>query len=154
MKFFRIEGLLASKFATHRVVLHSILVVWLFKYFWLCSCIILESSTETMLCHGFLCRKPGKENLFRCTYVLPDGISYTRGFVKNPDEAKRYLSLTDEVSSPSLGVKKDVIELDVSEKTEDRKRIDLTKNVNSHSYESISSFPCLLNSIFMLFPGI
>ncbi|TYJ97864.1 actin-related protein 6 [Cucumis melo var. makuwa] len=76
-----------------------------------------------------IARKPGKDNFFRCTYVLPDGISYTRGFVKNPDEAKRYLSLTDEkASSPSLGVKKDAIELDVSEKTEDKKRIDLTKN--------------------------
>lgn len=88
-----------------------------------------------------MCRKPGKDNFFRCTYVLPDGISYTRGFVKNPDEAKRYLSLTDEkASSPSLGVKKDAIELDVSEKTEDKKRIDLTKNVHSHTCESISSF--------------
>lgn len=88
-----------------------------------------------------MCRKSGKENFFRCTYVLPDGVSYTRGFVKNPDDAKRYLSLSDEkVSSPSLGVKKDVIELDVSEKTEDKKRIDLTKNVNSHTFESIPSF--------------
>ncbi|XP_022946637.1 actin-related protein 6 [Cucurbita moschata] len=75
-----------------------------------------------------IARKPGKENLFRCTYVLPDGISYARGFVKNPDEAKRYLSLTEEASSPSLGVKNDEIELDVSEKTENRKKIDLTKN--------------------------
>lgn len=65
--------------------------------------------------------------------MLPDGISYTRGFVKNPDEAKRYLSLTDEASSPSLGVKNDETELDVSEKTENRKKIDLTKNVNSYS---------------------
>lgn len=54
------------------------------------------------------------------------------------------MSLTDGASFPSFGVKKDVIELDVPEKAEDRKRIDLTKNVNSHSRESTSSFPCLL----------
>lgn len=62
--------------------------------------------------------------------------------------------MTDETSSPSFGVKKDVIEPDVSEKAEDRKRIDLTKNVNSHSCESISSFLFLLNSIFMHSAGI
>ncbi|KAG0487531.1 hypothetical protein HPP92_009626 [Vanilla planifolia] len=36
-----------------------------------------------------------KDNPFRCTYVLPDGITHTRGFVKDVDEAQRFLSLTD-----------------------------------------------------------
>lgn len=131
-----------------------ILVAWLLKV--LLALFMHLSWTKAIFCSEFSCRKPGKENLFRCTYVLPDGISYTKGFVKNPDEAQRYLSLTDEASSPSpsFGVKKDVIELDVSEKPEDRKRIDLTKNVNSHFCEPISSFPFLLNSIFMPFAGI
>ena len=42
-----------------------------------------------------VCRKPGNENLIRTTYVLPDGIKHKRGFVKDPEEAQRYLSLQD-----------------------------------------------------------
>nr|CAD1823476.1 unnamed protein product [Ananas comosus var. bracteatus] len=42
-----------------------------------------------------LARKSGKDNPFRCTYVLPDGITHTKGFVKDWDEAQRYLSLSD-----------------------------------------------------------
>lgn len=40
-------------------------------------------------------RKPGNENLIRSTYVLPDGIKHKRGFVKDPEEAWRYLSLQE-----------------------------------------------------------
>ncbi|WCJ30031.1 actin-related protein 6 [Euphorbia peplus] len=64
-------------------------------------------------------RKRGKDNLFRCTYVLPDGINYTKGFVKDPDEAKRYQNMTS-VSCMD--------QPEVSEKPEERKRVDLTKN--------------------------
>ncbi|TKY58813.1 Actin-related protein 6 [Spatholobus suberectus] len=42
-----------------------------------------------------IARKSGKENLFRCTYVLPDGVTYTKGFVKYPDQARRYLALRE-----------------------------------------------------------
>lgn len=72
-----------------------------------------------------MARKPGRENLFRCTYVLPDGVTHTKGFVKNPEAAKRYLALTDGAHSRPEESKKEMD--DVSEKHEDRKKIDLTK---------------------------
>ncbi|XP_043813652.1 actin-related protein 6 isoform X2 [Manihot esculenta] len=72
-------------------------------------------------------RKRGKDNLLRCTYVLPDGITHTKGFVKDPDEAKRYLTMTGGVS-PSLETKKGIDQPEVSDKLEERKRTDLSKN--------------------------
>lgn len=77
----------------------------------------------------FSLRKSGKDNLFRCTYVLPDGVAHTKGFVKDPDEAKRYLTLTDGDFPAQVGTNKDLDQLQVTEKPEDRKRTDLTKNV-------------------------
>lgn len=73
-------------------------------------------------------RKPGKENLFRCTYVLPDGVTHTKGFVKYPDQAHRYLTMTDDATSPAE-TKEDMNHPEMTEKPEDRKRVDLTKNV-------------------------
>ncbi|KAK9098891.1 hypothetical protein Syun_025936 [Stephania yunnanensis] len=66
--------------------------------------------------------KQGKNNKFKCTYVLPDGVTHTKGFVKDWDEAKRYLYSAD--GSYERG------HLDAAEQLEDRKRnrIDLTKN--------------------------
>ncbi|KAF7838750.1 Actin-related protein 6 [Senna tora] len=76
-----------------------------------------------------IARKPGKENLFRSTYVLPDGITHTKGFVKYPDQAQRYLTLTDNASTSSLAeTKEDRSYPEMNEKPEDRRRIDLTKN--------------------------
>ncbi|KAL5538989.1 hypothetical protein UlMin_045525 [Ulmus minor] len=74
-----------------------------------------------------IARKRGKDNLLRCTYVLPDGITHTKGFVKDPDEAQRYLSLTDEQLTDSE-MNKNLDHLQVTEKTHDRKITDLTKN--------------------------
>ena len=48
-----------------------------------------------------VCRKPGNENLIRTTYVLPDGIKHKRGFVKDPEEAQRYLSLQEKGALPT-----------------------------------------------------
>ncbi|XP_010241542.1 PREDICTED: actin-related protein 6 isoform X2 [Nelumbo nucifera] len=73
-----------------------------------------------------IARRPGKDNLFRCTYVLPDGVEHMKGYVKDLDEAQRYLTLPDEAWFPSQGMKDGCAE--VPEKPEDRKRIDLTKN--------------------------
>ncbi|XP_059637914.1 actin-related protein 6 [Cornus florida] len=70
-----------------------------------------------------IARKPGKDNLFRCTYVLPDGVTHMKGFVRDPDEAQRYLTLAD-----GARTKEDLDQLEVIEKPEDRRRIDLTKN--------------------------
>lgn len=46
-------------------------------------------------------RKPGNENLIRSTYVLPDGIKHKRGFVKDPEGARRYLSLQEKGALPT-----------------------------------------------------
>ena len=74
-------------------------------------------------------RKPGKENLFRCTYVLPDGVTHTKGFVKYPDQANRYLTLTDGASPAQAQMKENTNHPEFIENPEDRKRVDLTKNV-------------------------
>lgn len=64
--------------------------------------------------------------------MLPDGVTHTKGFVKDPDQAQRYLSLTDGALTSNLGAKVDMDHIEVTEKPEDRKRIDLTKNVLVH----------------------
>ncbi|XVE54450.1 hypothetical protein DITRI_Ditri03aG0082500 [Diplodiscus trichospermus] len=75
-----------------------------------------------------IARKHGKGNLFRCTYVLPDGVTHTKGYVKDPEAAQRHLTLTDGDShSRAVETKKETDQSEVMEKTE-RKRVDLTKN--------------------------
>ncbi|MBA0578225.1 hypothetical protein Gorai_020522, partial [Gossypium raimondii] len=74
-------------------------------------------------------RKHGKDNLFRCTYVLPDGVTHTKGYVKDPEAAKRHLALTDGASSSeAIETKNETDQLGVMDKTAERKRVDLTKN--------------------------
>ncbi|TYJ25331.1 hypothetical protein E1A91_A07G042600v1 [Gossypium mustelinum] len=74
-------------------------------------------------------RKHGKDNLFRCTYVLPDGVTHTKGYVKDPEAAKRHLALTDGASpSEAIETKNETDQLGVMDKTAERKRVDLTKN--------------------------
>ncbi|PIN09989.1 Actin-related protein - Arp6p [Handroanthus impetiginosus] len=75
-----------------------------------------------------IARRPGKDNIFRCTYVLPDGITYTKGFVKDPSEADRHLSLDDGAPSSPAGAKNCMEQQDVNDKPQDRRNIDLTKN--------------------------
>ncbi|XP_047338176.1 actin-related protein 6 [Impatiens glandulifera] len=41
-------------------------------------------------------RRIGRDNIFKCTYVLPDGVNHTKGFLKDIDQAKRYTSLEEE----------------------------------------------------------
>ncbi|XWS17124.1 hypothetical protein CRYUN_Cryun33cG0041500 [Craigia yunnanensis] len=74
-------------------------------------------------------RKHGKDNLFRCTYVLPDGVTHTKGYVKDPEAAQWHLTLTDGAfPSRAVETKRETDQLEVMEKTE-RNRVDLTKNV-------------------------
>ncbi|GAB4832840.1 Actin- protein 6 [Ancistrocladus abbreviatus] len=75
-----------------------------------------------------IARKSGKDNLFRCTYVLPDGVTHTKGFVKDMDQVQRYLTLYDGSISPGAGRNEGTEQADLTEKYEDRRRIDLTKN--------------------------
>eukprot|EP00268_Persea_americana_P059004 TRINITY_DN7190_c0_g3_i4.p1 TRINITY_DN7190_c0_g3~~TRINITY_DN7190_c0_g3_i4.p1 ORF type:complete len:360 (-),score=65.81 TRINITY_DN7190_c0_g3_i4:190-1269(-) len=78
--------------------------------------------------HLDIARKRGKENLLKCTYVLPDGITHTKGFVKDINEAQRYLTLSDGAKPPQPGTKEDIGHYEDLEKPEARNRIDLTKN--------------------------
>lgn len=75
-----------------------------------------------------IARRSGRDNLFRCTYVLPDGVTHTKGYIKDPDEAQRYLNLEDGAQSPQLKTKEGMDHLEVLGKSNDRMRIDLTKN--------------------------
>lgn len=62
--------------------------------------------------------------------MLPDGVTHTKGFIKNPDEAQRYLTSID--GSPSPLVPKNNTDLqENTDKPEERRKADLTKNVIS-----------------------
>lgn len=75
-------------------------------------------------------RKSGKDNLFKCTYVLPDGVTHTKGFVKDVKEAQRYQTLYDgepnSITSEEKAVDHDSED---EEDSEDRRKVDLTQNV-------------------------
>lgn len=74
-----------------------------------------------------IARRKGRDNCFRCTYVLPDGVTHTKGYVKDPNEAKRY-TLSEQETASDLGEQDDSHQLDDSEKPKDRRTVDLTKN--------------------------
>lgn len=80
--------------------------------------------------------------------MLPDGITYTKGFVKDPKEVKRYLSLTDGASGPQIG--KETDQQEVKEKPEDRTRVDLTKNVQSLVLEKVTPVNIQFLMIYLL----
>ncbi|KAL6552336.1 Actin-related protein 6 [Orobanche hederae] len=42
-----------------------------------------------------IARKRGHDNIFKCTLCLPDGVTFTKGFVEDPSEAHIYLTLSD-----------------------------------------------------------
>uniref|UniRef100_A0A0D3EM74 Actin-related protein 6 n=1 Tax=Oryza barthii TaxID=65489 RepID=A0A0D3EM74_9ORYZ len=70
-----------------------------------------------------LARLSSNDNPFRCSYILPDGITYKKGFVKDLDEACRYSSLPANGES----VRKDSSDSDRS-KFEDKKKPELSQN--------------------------
>ncbi|XP_050887135.1 actin-related protein 6 isoform X2 [Lathyrus oleraceus] len=74
--------------------------------------------------HLNIARKSGKENLLRCTYVLPDGVSHTKGFVKYPEQANRYLSDGKEMKEDV----DDHEEILQQQHENNRQKVDLTKN--------------------------
>lgn len=61
--------------------------------------------------------------------MLPDGVTHTQGYVKDPEEAKRYLAIGDSDSLQEVAKKMDVNRVEVVDKLEERKKIDLSKNV-------------------------
>uniref|UniRef100_A0A453DHD0 Actin-related protein 6 n=1 Tax=Aegilops tauschii subsp. strangulata TaxID=200361 RepID=A0A453DHD0_AEGTS len=64
-----------------------------------------------------------KDNPFRCSYILPDGITYKKGFVKDLDEARRYCSLPVEGELDKKDGDSDTVK--------DRKKPELSQNVTS-----------------------
>ncbi|MED6204071.1 Actin- protein 6 [Stylosanthes scabra] len=78
-----------------------------------------------------LARESGRQNPFRCTYVLPDGITYTKGFVKYPERIHNYLALKDGNGGfPPVPeeTKENMNPLEMAKLPQDRNRIDLSKN--------------------------
>ncbi|MED6137387.1 Actin- protein 6 [Stylosanthes scabra] len=78
-----------------------------------------------------LARESGRQNPFRCTYVLPDGITYTRGFVKHPERIHNYLALkAGNGGFPPVPeeTKENINHLEMAELPQDRNRVDLSKN--------------------------
>lgn len=62
--------------------------------------------------------------------MLPDGITHMKGFVKDPNEAKRYVALDDDGALSSSAAGKDYVELqDRSDNPQERRNTDLTKTV-------------------------
>lgn len=62
--------------------------------------------------------------------MLPDGVTHTKGYVKDPEEVNRYLNQEEGVSKSPQANEDDAVCLEDTEKTEDRKKLDLTKNVS------------------------
>ena len=62
--------------------------------------------------------------------MLPDGVTHTQGYVKDPEEAKRYLAVGDGDSVEEVAKKMEVDRVEVADKVEERKKIDLSKNVS------------------------
>ncbi|XP_058764133.1 actin-related protein 6-like isoform X1 [Vicia villosa] len=73
--------------------------------------------------HLDIARKSGRENLLRCTYVLPDGVSHTKGFLKYPEQAKRYL--VPDCKKENID---DHEEIPQQQHENNRQKVDLTKN--------------------------
>lgn len=120
-------------------------------------CYVFESVPFAVYTPCFLknliscCRRPGKDNPFRCTYVLPDGVNHTKGFVKDPEEAKRYLKLMNGSDSSALGAQNRNKPDDV-EMLEDRKKTDPAKNVivTFHLENGSPFWPCLMGDCPLL----
>lgn len=80
--------------------------------------------------------------------MLPDGVTHTKGFVKYPDQARRYLALRESGLPSSLPVEAEggMNYSEIAEQPKDRKSVDLSKNV----FVSVScSVPLFCVSMFL-----
>ena len=82
--------------------------------------------------------------------MLPDGVTHTQGYVKDPEEAKRYLAVGDGDSVQEVAKKMDVDRGEVADKLEDRKKIDLSKNVSVLSFVFFELEHCLCWFVYFL----
>ena len=69
-----------------------------------------------------------KDNPFRCSYILPDGITSKKGFVRDMDEARRYCSLPSEGELYQRDGDSD------TNKFEDKKKPELSQNVTPSTF--------------------
>ena len=61
--------------------------------------------------------------------MLPDGITHTKGYVKDPEEAQKYLKLSEDGELPQAEGTDQADETEVTNKPSERNKVDLTKNV-------------------------
>lgn len=61
--------------------------------------------------------------------MLPDGITHTKGYVKDPEEAQKYLKLSEDGELPHAEGTDQADETEVTNKPSERNKVDLTKNV-------------------------
>nr|GEW80842.1 actin-related protein 6 [Tanacetum cinerariifolium] len=85
--------------------------------------------SDDVSCDLQIARRRGNDNHFRCTYVLPDGITHTKGYVKDPEEAQKYLKLSEDGELPHPEGNDQADETEVTNKPLERNKVDLTKNV-------------------------
>ncbi|VFQ83396.1 unnamed protein product [Cuscuta campestris] len=91
-----------------------------------------------------IARKPGRDNLFKCTYVLPDGVTHMRGFVKDHEEAKRYMSLYDSTEHQVPETQNSVDQEDITNDIDSRKKIDVSRiDLSKNEF-------CLTNERFLV----
>ncbi|XP_076912147.1 actin-related protein 6-like [Bidens hawaiensis] len=82
-----------------------------------------------------IARRRGSDNHFRCTYVLPDGITHTKGYIKDPIEAQKYLTLSEDGELPQSEETEEADQMEATNKPSERSKVDLTKNEFSLSNE-------------------
>ncbi|XP_076910020.1 actin-related protein 6-like [Bidens hawaiensis] len=82
-----------------------------------------------------IARRRGSDNHFRCTYVLPDGITHTKGYIKDPIEAQRYLTLSEDGEFPQSEDTDEADRTEATNKPSERSKVDLMKNEFSLSNE-------------------
>lgn len=100
----------------------------LFSFF--LSFYLLQSSS-VILCIEIVNRERRTGNVLKSTYVLPDGVTHTKGYVKDPQSAKSFLTLG--LSDGGANTVMDKVDVE-------KKKADMNKNVkrkDSHSLLSV-----------------
>lgn len=91
-----------------------------------------------------IARKPGRDNLFKCTYVLPDGVTHMRGFVKDHEEAKRYMAVYDSTELKVPEEQNNVDQEDTTDEIDNKKKIDVSRiDLSKNEF-------CLTNERFLV----
>lgn len=81
--------------------------------------------------------------------MLPDGVTYTKGFVKDPAEADRYLTLYNGATG-QYTEKMETDQQEHEEKLENKNKIDLSKNVKSPIFKKLNIYNMLFLMLYLL----